>query len=387
MNKESLIKKIEELGDKNPDEVLILRGKLINLIKEEIKKTDNQTQKSLLRIELISELKKHKKHIEMMKNNSKEFNYSLPKQVGLKVKEISTVINLFKEKYDVIEKCKRALTNTAVSGVFVVGISAALTAIAGGGITLASLAALIPTLSYIGLSNILRESVTESGFTKMINTFENKDEIFAAAKEFADKNIVNNEKFINLLLRKKDAKDNHELEVVNKLLIKEYEEIISKAPTDIIRHALIGEKIGVMKELKDIYKSNEKDFIKDKQQMTTIEFAQLEKKILQLDIDIYKEENLIEDALKNAASKIKVNTATMYLARIVLSSVFPSLSFETVADCLEPFFYIVLNNITNLGEFKKHIKLDETKYTEMQIRINKPELFKKLSENKELVMA
>ena len=121
--------------------------------------------------------------------------------------------------------------------------------------------------------------------------------------------------------------------------------------------------------------------------MSALDYAKLEKRYLQLCADLYQEENFIPDATKNAFKNIKVSAATMYTARLVLSAFFPSLAFDSLKDVVTPFIITVLNNMTNMGEFKNKVKLVNTKYTDLLIKMNKPELFKELRSNKELAMA
>ena len=384
MNREELKKRIEELGESNPEEVLKLRGKLIRNLQETIKQTNNNSLKMALKLELKNELEKHKEHIKKMKNNK---TYSLPKRVGLKVKEIASTIKLFMEKNDVINKAKAVISNTTASSIVVGGITLGLSALTGAPISLSLLASLLPTVSYIGLSNILRQAITDTPYTSLLKIDDNKDEIFAKAKEFGEKYILNNKEFLELLLQKSKEKDNNNLININEKLITKYREIITNAPNDKIKQSLSLELINVMHDLKDCLEKKKDNYIKDKDKMTAGEFARVEKRYLQLCADIYKEENFIPDALKNALKNIKVSAATMYTARIFLSAFFPSLAFDSIGDFFTPFIITVINNMTNMSEFKNKVKMVNSKYTDLLIKMNNPELFKELAHGEQLSMA
>ncbi len=384
MTKEELQKKIAELGDNNPEEVLELRGKLIKTLKETIASTKDYAVKTTLRLELKNELEKHKAHIKKMQATK---TYNLPKKVGLKVKEIATTIKLFTEKKDLINKAKAVVTNTAVSSVVVGGITMGLNFLTGGTISLALLASLVPTMSYIGLSNVLRQAITDTPYTSLLKLDDQKEKVFTEAQQFGNDYILNNKEFLELLLSKSKEKDNNNLIAINENLITKYKEIIKNAPNEKIKQSLTLELINAMQDLKSCLEKKKRAYIKDKEQMSVLDYAKLEKRYLQLCADLYQEENFIPDATKNAFKNIKVSAATMYTARLVLSAFFPSLAFDSLKDVVTPFIITVLNNMTNMGDFKNKVKLVNTKYTDLLIKMNKPELFKELRSNKELAMA
>ncbi len=384
MNNETLRNKIAELGDNCPEEVLKLRGELIKKLKETIASTKDLSVKNTLRLELKDELEKHKAHIKKM-NGVKTYN--LPKKVGLKVKEIATTIRLFIEKKDLITKAKSVVTNTTISSLIIGGITTGLTVLTGGTLSLPLLASLIPTISYIGLSNIIREVITDTPYMSLLKSNDTKEEMDKKTKKFSDKYILNNKEFLNLLLDKSKKDDNNQLIDINEKLIIKYKEIIKNAPNEEIKKALSLELVNVMQDLKNCFEKKKSNFIKDKEQMTTAEFAKLEKRYLQLCADLYKEENFIPDAFKKAFQNIKINTVTMYTARLVLSAFFPSLAFNSLKDFVTPFIITVLNNITNIGAFKNKIKLSNTKYSDSLIKMNNPDLFREISKNKQLSLA
>ena len=384
MNKDELRKQLEELGNSNPQESLRLSGCLIKTIKQEIANSSNKAKKDLLRVELVQSLEKHKIYIEMARGNGKQIQ--LPKRVGLKVNEIATTIEIFKEKKDVIQKAKNVVTNTGVSAVIVAGITAAFATV-GGTLSLATLAGLVPTFFYIGLSNVMREGIKKSEFSKMLETIENKDEIFEEAKQFALDNIVNNKEFTDLLLRKKDATALEEKLEVDKLLIEQYKIIRDKAPNESISRALSIELIELIKEYKKNLEKKKKGYIKDEIVLSGLEFGILEKEILDTSALLFNEENFLGEASKSAWKNIKVNAVTMFLSKMILSGVFPSLAFDSVNDFITPLFHLVINNITHLGDFKDKINMKNTKYVEKQIQFNDPDLFKKLTEGKTMALA
>ena len=154
MSKDELRTLIEECNDDK--KILNYRGKLIKLLKKEIKETENKKIKDNLNLELIEELTKHKAHISTMLNNKQK--YSIPERVGLKVKEIAKTIEIFMQKEDILGKLKKGALSTVTSSLFISAITLAISSISGP-VTLATLASLLPTFSYIGLSNIIYDNI------------------------------------------------------------------------------------------------------------------------------------------------------------------------------------------------------------------------------------
>ena len=153
MNKEELQKRIEETEDLK--ERIALEGKLITLIKEEIKKEKNPSEKNILRLELNNELKKHRETIKSRRESQTE-KIPISESLALRIKEIATTMDIFKENHDVINKLKSAGVSTAISTIFAVGIGVAVTALSAGTLTLPTLASIAPVASYIVLSNLIR---------------------------------------------------------------------------------------------------------------------------------------------------------------------------------------------------------------------------------------
>jgi len=121
--------------------------------------------------------------------------------------------------------------------------------------------------------------------------------------------------------------------------------------------------------------------IRGKNNLTEKDAALLEKKRLKLDVEIFKEENLLDEALKNSINNIKISTATMYSARLLLSTVFPSLRFSNIKDIISPFVLVSINNLINTFNYKDKIKLKETKYDGEKVKFNKTECIDELTKN------
>lgn len=386
MNKEELRKRITSLKDNEPREVLKLRGELITLIKKEMRDEKDKVKQNSLRMELYEELKKHKEHISKMNDSEEVKTYPISERVALKVKEIAATINVFKEKHDVVGKAKNVIVNTGISGLVVTGISLGLAAL-GGTASLATLAGLVPTLAYVGLSNLVRTSLKDTDFSKNIKLKDNKDEIIAKVREFTKEYLLGNKEYMELLNNKKNAKTKEELVAINEQLISHYKHIINNVPMEELGIQFKLELLNILRELKEYYKEQKEDYIHDRNKMTLKEFANLEKKILNIDIELFKEENYFREAGKKVGENITINTVTMYVARLVLSGIFPSLALDSISDIVTPFLITVLNNVANIENIRDTLKLRDSKYNDVVVKINNSEKLREMVSQKGMSLA
>lgn len=379
MTKEEIIKALDELSEDDFQEEVNLRGKLISALEKEIKKEEDYSKKIILKSQLIEELDKHKLAIKKLKNTD---TISIPKRLGLTIKSIADTIRNFTLKKDVVGKVKNASFSTAVCSLIAGGISVGLSALTGG-VSLATFSSLVPTVSYVGLSNLIRSWFTKTGEEKVLDVLSNKEEISQKAREFAEENIINNKKFLELLKAKSTEKKPESIIVINEELIKEYKKMIDNSPNEDIKHALNMELINVMVDLKKNYADKQKRYINDEGDYSFSDYADVSKKAIALDAEIFNRENYLDEAIAHGGKRLALNTATMFFCKVLLSSVYPSLAINSVDDFVRPFIYSLISNVTSLGKYKDHIKVAKSNYTEQVIKFNNPELAKEVFSNKE----
>ena len=382
MNKEinELKEKIKSSSDSK--EILYLRGKLISLIKNSIKDEKNRQIKTKLNFELVYELQKHKDHILKMKQDAKEKKYPISERVSLKIKEISTVIEIFLQKKDILGRLKVGVMSGGVSALFASAVSLGITLFAGGSIGIATLASLVPTACYLGLSSIISSMVEGTAKSKMFKRMETSSEDAKKELDFCKEYISDNKNFIDAVVKEPTLTELDEKINNEKLLIKQYETIIEKAPSNEIKQVITLEMIDVMKKLEYNYLCKENDYSNNKINLSNEEYDQLAKEKSNLQRNIAIREMFVEDTLKQTSVNIAKKTGITYASRILLSSIFPSLSFTNVTDALTPFLYTLLGNTFSMGKVSDLIKMKKTDYTGTIIKLTHPELFEK--ERKEL---
>ena len=382
MNKEINELKVKITSSSDSKEILYLRGKLISLIKNSIKDEKNRQIKTKLNFELVYELQKHKDHILKMKQDAKEKKYPISERVSLKIKEISTVIEIFLQKKDILGRLKVGVMSGGVSALFASAVSLGITLFAGGSIGIATLASLVPTACYLGLSSIISSMVEGTAKSKMFKRMETSSEDAKKELDFCKEYISDNKNFIAAVVKEPTLTELDEKINNEKLLIKQYETIIEKAPSNEIKQVITLEMIDVMKKLEYNYLCKENDYSNNKINLSNEEYDQLAKEKSNLQRNIAIREMFVEDTLKQTSINIAKKTGITYASRTLLSSIFPSLSFTNVTDALTPFLYTLLGNTFSMGKLSDLIKMKKTDYTGTIIKLTHPELFEK--ERKEL---
>ncbi len=383
MTKEELLEKLKE--EIPLEEQIKYRGELISTLKKEIKNTSDQKEILSLRLLLYGELKKHK---ENLKEIQKSEDIPLPKRVGLKVKEIANAIDIFKEKNDTINKLKGTAISTTISSLFAGALTVGITALGGAPITIATLASAVPIVCYCGLSGLVRMPFTETSWSKMVKNIDANPDKKKQITNFMEENVKNNKKLLELIKKKTEKPKEEELLLINEEIIKEYQQLINKAPVDELRKILTFEKINVLEEQKKIYEKIKQEYIKSKRELTVKEFAELEKKLVTTDLNITAENTFLKDVLKQGGKDFAISAGTIVAARAILGNIFPQFAISNIASLSIPVIYALLSSTANLGDIKKQIELEKDSYDKLKTNINPQKLKEKfeLEKNSSLSM-
>ena len=371
-----LIKKINNETD--PKVILNLRGRLINALKKEQKNQKDPNIKQILDITIVNELEKHKKHIEEMRKNNQ--NIPITEKLALKVKEISSTIEIFMKKNDVIGKIKNGVKSASISAIFVTAISAGITLLSGGVVNLQLLASLVPTNCYLGLSSLMAALTTDTPISKMYKELDKKPEEINTLVEFTKKYIIENKDFIQALMQDEKEENVKKLIENEKKLISMYEEIIANVPNDEMRQIMTLEKIDVMKKLEKNYCLLENNYLAERIQMTNEEYQEMNSEKRSLVLKMKAEELFIKDVGEEVIKKVGKYTTISYAVRIALSTLFPSLKFTSITDAMLPFIYSLIGTLLASGKIAKAINMKKTDYSKNIIKVTHPELFEEAIE-------
>ncbi len=372
MSKEELLEKINSSNDAK--QILNLRGKLIKELKKEIDNEKDYSKKTKLEANLINELNKHKEHISKM-INSKEEKYPIPEKVALKVKEISTIMEIFLKKKDILGRLKNGSMSATVSCLFAVAMSLGITALTGGTIGIGALVATIPTASYLALSSLINSLTKDTQKSKLFELYERAPEEAEKNLSFCKEFIIDNQNFIRASINENKIEDIKEQIENEKKLIEEYKRIIENAPSEQLKQTITLEMIDIMKKLDCNYELLENQFLRDKIKLTDTEFETLKDERNKLKKEIIIKNAFLEETIKTTATNVGKRTAITYATRAALSTVFPTLAFNNIQDVLTPFVYTLLGNVFDSGNVSKRIRMNKTNYTGTIIKMSHPELF------------
>ena len=345
MNKEELEKKLKEENLSLKDAIQ-LRGQLITILKKELREQRDPKLQLPIKVQLHEELKKHK---EVLKKRGLEDSIPLPERVGLKVKEIANTIEIFKEKHDLIGKIKSSAISTTIGTLIAGAITVGISVIGGAPLTLATLATAIPTIAFCGISGVLRTPFTETTWTKLVKSIDSKDKNQKAILEFIDQNIKDNKPLMELLQRKSKKPNEQELISINKELIEEYTKLIGSSPVPELSKILTFEKINLLTEQKKIYEKIKNEYIKNKRQMTTKEFTDLEKELISTNLQITKENSFYKEILKESGKELALSSGILVATSAIISAAFPQLGAFNIQDLTIPMIITLVGNLANMG--------------------------------------
>ena len=193
---------------------------------------------------------------------------------------------------------------------------------------------------------------------------------------------------MDLLNRKIQKPSESELLEINSKLISEYQVLIDKAPVPEIAKTLTFEKINLLTEQKKIYEQIKQEYIKNKRTMTTAEFAELEKNLIAINLQITKENTFYKDVLKQSGKDLAVSSGVLAAASAIVSAAFPQLGPFQLSNLTIPMIMTLVGNIANMGNLKEKIRLEKEKYDQAKTTLNKAQITKLLpSNNQELQVA
>ena len=377
MNKEELEKKLKEENLSLKDAIQ-LRGQLITILKKELREQRDPKLQLPIKVQLHEELKKHK---EVLKKRGLEDSIPLPERVGLKVKEIANTIEIFKEKHDLIGKIKSSAISTTIGTLIAGAITVGISVIGGAPLTLATLATAIPTIAFCGISGVLRTPFTETTWTKLVKSIDSKDKNQKAILEFIDQNIKDNKPLMELLQRKSKKPNEQELISINKELIEEYTKLIGSSPVPELSKILTFEKINLLTEQKKIYEKIKNEYIKNKRQMTTKEFTDLEKELISTNLQITKENSFYKEILKESGKELALSSGILVATSAIISAAFPQLGAFNIQDLTIPMIITLVGNLANMGTLKNKIKLEKEQYDQAKTTLTKEQIKNMLKTN------
>ena len=372
---------LDALDDNDYKNEINLRGRLISLYKEAEKECKDESSKMKFRYECLQQLELQKNAIKKYRNDSNS-KISIPKNVGLKIQEISKTIEVFMKKHDVIKKLGNIFkgTTSSVSSVAAISAAAALAIkyFTGLSIPLFSLSSLMPVIAYSGLAGIISNISSKTPFEQYI--YQQSDEYKELVKEFMDSHKGQLEEIAKVIKTKNPDSMDENLIATNETLIKLYDELIADCDIQGVKDTFKLQALDCFYENRDCCESiiddylNENNNDKDK-------YKEYNKKLKKINLEIFTRGNSIKDAIKNSGKNVAKSMGVMLLTRSILNQVAPQVLMMSSGSIELAFAYALINGVIDIPTYKNKLKFKESNYRG-KININNKKRIEEILEMK-----
>ena len=115
--------------------------------------------------------------------------------------------------------------------------------------------------------------------------------------------------------------------------------------------------------------------------MTAGEFAELEKNLIAINLQITKENSFYKEVLKESGKDLAVSSGILAATSAIVSAAFPQLGPFKLANLTIPMIFTLVGNLANMGNLKEKIKLEIEQYDKAKTTITKAQIQKLLPNN------
>lgn len=346
---------------KDPAEEVHLRGKLVKHFKDAMKGEKDQDVVFQYRLFMIEELKRHKEAIQKAKNSNTKI--PITKKLGMFVKDIADSIEIFWNENDIGTKAKNVAKETVRGATstfaLVGGVGLAVQAIAGIPLSLASIISVAPVLAYTCLSSIIRNVTGKTEFQNYL--YHQSDDYKALVSSFTQMHQKEIQA-INDLSKSKEGKNIEEKILINEELIKKLDALVDSTDVNGIKHVFQLQALSCFRENKEYREQIKDDYLEEKNDDKE-KYVENNKKLAEINMEIFKRGNSIKEAIQNAGKNIVNNAKVMLVAKAILACVAPgTFGIHSARSILEPLAFAVVNGIIDIPTYQNKLKFLETEY-------------------------
>ena len=219
---------------------------------------------------------------------------------------------------------------------------------------------MLPIFSYIALSAIIRNLLNKTQFEKY--EYQNSEKYKKIVEDF-----LNEHKYeINSI--SKDLKEKEKIDVIEDLieindkLIYKFDNLIEQIKDNELKSSFSLQALSFLRENKD-YCEEIKNRYLDEIDDDVEKYKKNNKKLMNINLEIFKRENSIKDALKYGGKNILNSLKVMIIAKAILSYYFPTtFDLKDTTAMLQSFSIIVINGILDIPSFREKLKYRQTDY-------------------------
>lgn len=369
------ISKLDETDKKN---IIHLTGKLIKLYKKQMSLEATEQAKLSARYKALELQKRQKELTREYKNSNKDLPIS--EKVALTVQDIANTIKVFVNEKDLLTKVKNigveTLRGTVETTAFMAIIALISPLFGGVGFSMSLLAKALPVASYVGLTSIIRNTLSKTQFQQFQHY--QSDEYKEYIKQFKEENKTVLAEFNSLLKEKSSCETTDEKITINESLISKLDEIASKVKDDGLRRTYKLQAYGFLKENKKLCQE-EIDKYLDELSNDKEKYKKYQEKMAKINIESFKRGNSLGEAIKQAGKEAGLSLSVTIIAKAIMTLIEPggTYSIKGIQSFVIPLFLALTNGVSSAISYSNKLKYMETE-EEKEIKAKDKNKFDKL---------
>lgn len=369
------ISKLDEIDKKN---IIHLTGKLIKLYKKQMSLEATEQAKLSARYKVLELQKRQKELTREYKNSNKDLPIS--EKVALTVQDIANTIKVFVNEKDLLTKVKNigveTLRGTVETTAFMAIIALISPLFGGVGFSMSLLAKALPVASYVGLTSIIRNTLSKTQFQQFQHY--QSDEYKEYIKQFKEENKTVLAEFNSLLKEKSSCETTDEKITINEALISKLDEIASKVKDDGLRRTYKLQAYGFLKENKKLCQE-EIDKYLDELSNDKEKYKKYQEKMAKINIESFKRGNSLGEAIKQAGKEAGLSLSVTIIAKAIMTLIEPggTYSIKGIQSFVIPLFLALTNGVSSAISYSNKLKYMETE-EEKEIKAKDKNKFDKL---------
>lgn len=369
------ISKLDETDKKN---IIHLTGKLIKLYKKQMSLEATEQAKLSARYKVLELQKRQKELTREYKNSNKDLPIS--EKVALTVQDIANTIKVFVNEKDLLTKVKNigveTLRGTVETTAFMAIIALISPLFGGVGFSMSLLAKALPVASYVGLTSIIRNTLSKTQFQQFQHY--QSDEYKEYIKQFKEENKTVLAEFNSLLKEKSSCETTDEKITINEALISKLDEIASKVKDDGLRRTYKLQAYGFLKENKKLCQE-EIDKYLDELSNDKEKYKKYQEKMAKINIESFKRGNSLGEAIKQAGKEAGLSLSVTIIAKAIMTLIEPggTYSIKGIQSFVIPLFLALTNGVSSAISYSNKLKYMETE-EEKEIKAKDKNKFDKL---------
>ena len=369
------ISKLDETDKKN---IIHLTGKLIKLYKKQMSLEATEQAKLSARYKALELQKRQKELTREYKNSNKDLPIS--EKVALTVQDIANTIKVFVNEKDLLTKVKNigveTLRGTVETTAFMAIIALISPLFGGVGFSMSLLAKALPVASYVGLTSIIRNTLSKTQFQQFQHY--QSDEYKEYIKQFKEENKTVLAEFNSLLKEKSSCETTDEKIAINESKISKLDEIASKVKDDGLRRTYKLQAYGFLKENKKLCQE-EIDKYLDELSNDKEKYKKYQEKMAKINIESFKRGNSLGEAIKQAGKEAGLSLSVTIIAKAIMTLIEPggTYSIKGIQSFIIPLFLALTNGVSSAISYSNKLKYMETE-EEKEIKVKDKDKFNKL---------